>query len=52
LWATNYQLQSTTALPGGSGWLDVTNARQTNFDEVSINDDRTAPRRLFRLRKP
>src|SRR6185436_2601987 len=52
LWATNYQLQSATTFPGGSGWLDVTKARQTNLDEVSVNDDRSGPRRVFRLRKP
>jgi hypothetical protein len=48
-YATGYQLQSTTNLTAGSGWLPVLQTPYTNGDALSLDIPMSGPREFFRL---
>jgi hypothetical protein len=50
-YASGYQLQSTTNLTAGSGWLPVLQTPYTNGNGISLDIPMAGPQELFRLKQ-
>lgn len=50
-YASGYQLQSTTNLTAGAGWLPVTQTPSTNGSTISVIVSKSGPQEFFRLKK-